>query len=85
MTNQKGGTNDLARILTDRMREAQKKDSVVDFGTIGNAGHLTTDHLQVMMEADDYSRISGLTLSKGDRVLVIWVDAEPVVVGKIER
>ncbi len=85
MANQQGGVNDLARVLTDRMKQTQDKDNLVDFGTIGNGGHLTTDHLQVMMETDDYSKLDGLTLTKGDRVLVIWVDTEPVVIGKIER
>lgn len=83
--NMNGGSNNLARVLTDRIKQAQEKDNLVDFGTIGNSGHLTTDHLQVMMETDDYSKLDGLTLAKGDRVLVIWVDTEPVVVGKITR
>ena len=83
--NMNGGSNNLARVLTDRIKQAQEKGNLVDFGTIGNSGHLTTDHLQVMMETDDYSKLDGLTLTKGDRVLVIWVDTEPVVIGKIER
>lgn len=82
---QQGGVNNLALILSERMKEAGKTDSVVDFGTIGNSGHLTTDRLQVMMEQDDYSRLDGITLEKGDRVLVIWIGTEPVVVGRLER
>jgi len=81
-----GGFSEMARVLTLRMKDAAKRDAIVDFGTIGKRGHLTTDALQVTMGPDDYYVIEGLeALRDGDRVLVCWAYPEPVIIGKIQR
>ena len=81
-----GGYSELARVLTERMKEAAKKDAVVDFGTIGKKGYLTTDALQITMNPDEYYVIEGVgELKDGDTVLVCWVYPDPVIIGKVQR
>lgn len=78
------GMNELALVLHERMKEAGKGDKVVDFGTMGKNGFLTPDILQMALRSDDYLTLKHVgNLVEGDRVLVIWVNSEPVIVGKL--
>lgn len=79
-----GGMNELADVLNRRMREAGRNDIVADFGTIGKNGFLTTDIMQKALRRDSYMILAHVgELKDGDRVLVVWVYPEPVIVGKV--
>lgn len=79
-----GGMNELANVLNRRMRAAADSDTVVDFGTIGKNGYLTTDILQTAFGSDNYKVLDHVgSLKEGDRVLVIWVYTEAVIAGKV--
>lgn len=80
------GINELANVLNQRIKESCKQDVIVDFGTIGKNGFMTTDMLQTAISKDDYLILEHIgNLKEGDRVLIAWVYPEPVIVGKIKR
>lgn len=79
-----GGMSELAGVLNRRMRETAGQDVVVDFGTIGRNGFLTTDIMQKALRRGSYIVLGHVgDLKDGDRVLVVWVYSDPVVVGKV--
>lgn len=80
------GISNLANVLNNRMKEVGKMDALADFGTVGKNGFVTTDILQMPLGRSDYMVLQHVgSLAEGDRVLVVWVYPEPVVVGKVTR
>ena len=84
------GTSKLANVLSRRMKKETDTPLVLDFGEIQSNGSLTTNTFPVSIPKGSYSVLSPLTagddadsasVSKGDRVLVAWVQSEAVVVG----
>jgi hypothetical protein len=85
--NNSQGAVRLAAVLQQRMKRIKNYDSGItaELGEIGAESALFVDSLpNVKLQSGDYFTLSGLSLSKGNRVLVIWTaNDEPVVVGKI--
>lgn len=78
--------NELANVLNNQIKESGKRDVSVDFGTIEKNRFLITDILQTALGKDDYFVLHHIgELNEGDRVLVVWVYSDPVVVGKIRQ
>lgn len=83
----KPGTNKLATVMVQRMRKENATSPVVDFGEIKKQGRLVTDQFPLPIDKGDYmvlSNVSAGKLSEGDRVLVLWVENEAVVVDVVE-
>ena len=79
------GTNKLANVLSQRMKEENESPLVIDFGSIQADASLVTNTFPVSILVD-YTICRQLTLdstgriSPGDRVLVAWVQNEAVVI-----
>lgn len=88
---QLAGVSKLAKVLTDRMREEFASPLVLDFGTIKANKSLVTNTFPVAIKKGAYSvckpllGTGNITLKAGMRVLVAWVQNEPVVIGTIKR
>lgn len=80
------GTNKLANVLSQRMKEENESPLVIDFGSIQADASLVTNTFPVSIPKGDYTICRQLTLdstgriSPGDRVLVAWVQNEAVVI-----
>lgn len=78
----------LAHTLQKRMKKIYEHDSTVytDLGTIKINNGLKLDNFDPVIPSSGYSKCSHVQnngLKKGDRVLVVWANGEPVVVDKI--
>ena len=83
MANAKG-TSLLARILDERMKEHGDSPLIIDYGRIKNNGSLVTNSFNVPIPKDDYMVCASSKVNKGDRVLVVWVQDDPVVVDTLK-
>lgn len=79
----------LAKVLDGRIREWAKPETIVDFGTIQSDGSLLCDDFGPPIPTGEYQICRTLSIKndyidmkirKGDRVLMVWIDSEPVVV-----
>lgn len=80
------GINKLGRVLQKRMGEVAYTPPSIDLGTIRSDMALVPDGLNLVIPRGDYSVMrhnEALDLDGGDRVVVAWIDSEPVVLGKI--
>lgn len=57
----------------------------LDFGEIQSNGSLLTNTVTVEIPKGDYLVLRGASVSKGDHVLVAWVQNDAVVLGKTQR
>lgn len=71
----------LGNQLAERMKRTAGAAVPVfaELGTINTNLSLTTDGLSTPIPASDYMTPSGVTLTAGDRVLVIWIGSNPVI------
>lgn len=76
----------LGNVLASRMKKTTKASTqvVAELGYIDSSMALTTDGLQDQIPQGEYMIDKSLTLSSGDRVLVIWCGMEPIVVAAVE-
>ncbi len=95
------GAAKLAAILDNRMSESTEGQLTFDFGQISSGYSLVTNTFPVPIPKSEYSvcrHISGIStgtaskhshslpkLAVGDRVLVVWVQEEPVVIDVIKK
>lgn len=91
----KSGVNELAKVLTSRMKEESKSPLAIDFGEIATNLSLITNTFPVPIPKEDYSLLQPLKregemaidteylVEAGDRVLVAWIGAEAVILGTI--
>lgn len=82
----KPGTNKLARVIAMRMRRENESSPICEFGEIQNNMSLITDSFPIPIQKGDYmvlGHVSAGRLSPGNRVLVIWMDNEAVVVDTV--
>ena len=84
------GTSHFARVLSERIKRQTEDNTIdLDFGTVLKNGNLLTDSFPEKISKKDYTKIkngrSHMELREGDRVLVLWVSDEPVVVGIIDE
>lgn len=78
------GTNKLARVIAQRMKQEADMPLVVDFGEIGSGRGLTTNTFSETIPEGDYTVcLHAGDLEPGNRVLVAWVGNEAVVIDKI--
>lgn len=79
----------LAKVLDNRIREWSAPVPVIDYGTIQPDGSLLCDQFGIPIPKDEYQICRTLSIKegdinmkikKGDRVLVVWTDEDPVVV-----
>jgi len=88
------GIGKLAAALDNRLKEYSSagSDFTADFGKISSNYSLVCNTFGEKIPPDEYSVCalragdgSASKLKKGDRVLVIWVQGEPVVIDKVKR
>lgn len=80
--NSKPGTNKLAQTIVDRMRKENVSSPISDFGEIKENKSLVTDQFPVPIPKSEYVVLKTVgKISPGDRVLVIWVQNDAVIVG----
>lgn len=84
------GTAHLARAIAKRIARQNEDNTVsLDFGTILKNKALLTDSFPEAFAKTEYTCLKTgrypANLHEGDRVLVIWVSDEPVVVGIIDE
>ena len=88
--NENAGISNLANVIRRRIKKETDTPLVLDFGEIQSNGSLITNTFPVSIPKGSYSVLSSLgasndtdsaSVSKGDRVLVAWVQSEAVVVG----
>lgn len=89
----KSGGNQLANVLTTRMKNENKSAQVIDFGEITTNLSLVTNTFPVPIPKEDYTLLQPLLkkgetaeeviVEEGDRVVVVWIGAEAVVIGRI--
>lgn len=76
------GTNKLASVINERLVRQTNQSLIVDFGTIQPNGCLQTNTFPVPVA--DYTLCEKLeSVSPGDRVLVIWVQSEAVIIDRL--
>lgn len=76
----------LAHTLQKRAKNVNYNDSIVytDIGTIVADNGLKLDTFEPVIPSDGYSRCKAASeLEKGDRVLLVWANGEPVIIDKI--
>lgn len=84
----KPGTNKLASVMTARMRKENTSPPAVEFGEIQGNKSLVTDSFPISVPKGEYmvlSHVSADKLSSGDRVLVVWIQNEAVVIDVVEN
>lgn len=85
MKEENKGINHLARTLSRRMNKQSESPPIVDLGTIKKNGSLVAHTFPETIAQSDYSILEGIDdLQENDRVLVVWVDSEPVIIGKLK-
>ena len=95
MLNSNKGIRDLAKVLDNRMKEHKEGEMLFDFGEIQSDWSLLMNTFPMPIPKSDYSvcrLLSGIRLrdgdvsvtipklKKGDRVLCVMVEGEPVVI-----
>ena len=78
------GISFLARVLDSRMKERGDSPLVIDYGRIKKNGSLVTNSFNVPIPKDDFMVCSSSDVKKGDRVLVVWVQDDPVVIDRLK-
>ena len=67
------------------LKETKVPDVVAELGTMKDGGILPDSYPESAEPDDDFLMLSDAKVSDGDRVLLIWTDAEEIVViGKVE-
>lgn len=80
----KSGFSHLADVISKRIKDETESPLIADFGEIKKNGSLRTNTFPVSIPKGDYTVCARAgELTKGDRVLVVWVENEAVVVDKI--
>lgn len=87
----KSGVNQLANVLTSRMKKENKSTQIIDFGEITDNLSLVTNVFPIPIPKEDYTLCQPLkkgeedtyTVEAGDRVVVAWIGAEAVIIGRI--
>ena len=77
----------LASTIQTRMKNISNNNAVLytEFGTIGSNNSLTLDTINDTIPKTDYSKCNSCSaLNKGDRVVVLWVAGEPVIIDKLK-
>lgn len=78
------GISRLARVLDNRMKERGEAPLMIDYGRIKKNGSLVTNSFNVPIPKDDYMVCASADVEKGDRVLVVWVQDDPVVIDRLK-
>ena len=78
------GISRLARVLDNRMKERGESPLMIDYGRIKKNGSLVTNSFNVPIPKDDYMVCASADVEKGDRVLVVWVQDDPVVIDRLK-
>lgn len=78
------GTSLLARLIDKRIREHGDTPLLIDYGTIKKSGSLATNSFNIAIPADDYMVCASAKVKKGDRVLVVWIQEDPVVIDALK-
>jgi len=83
----KEGISKLAKTLDIRIKEHSESGLEFDFGVIKKGMYLQPNTMNVKISKRDYSALSNLkgNLSSGDHVVFIWVQDEPVILGKVVK
>ncbi|MCD8011656.1 MAG: hypothetical protein LUG99_00490 [Lachnospiraceae bacterium] len=82
------GMNKLARVISQRASQVSSQtggDLVLDFGTILKDYSLRTDTFPIPIPRSDYYACSNAPISKGNRVLVAWVQNDVVVIDAVGK
>lgn len=79
------GLSRLAGVMRQLADGQVPKDLLLDFGVIQSDGSLMTNTFPSPIPKDDYLICSSASsnISRGDHVLVGWVQNDPVVIDKI--
>jgi len=87
------GSNKLAIILSKRIKKESDSPQILDFGSIQADYSLMADTFPIAIPQKDYTICRQLAAEKnggslkviqpGDRVLVVWVQNEAVVIDRI--
>ena len=83
--NNSPGLSKFAGIMQALAKGQVPKDLVLDFGEIQKNGSLLTNTVTVAVPKDDYLVLKGASISKGDHVLVAWVQNDAVVLGRTQK
>lgn len=80
------GRNNFMKVIEQLSgRRMAEQGTVAELGTMKDGGVLPDSYPDGSEADDDFLTISGAELNDGDRVLLIWTDAEEIVViGKVE-
>lgn len=79
------GLSRFAAIMQVLAKGQVPTDLILDFGEIQKNGSLLTNTVTVEIPKDDYLILKGASVSKGDHVLVAWVQNDAVVLGIIQN
>ena len=74
----------LARVIDARSKQHTDSPSDMDFGTIRSDHSLKCDNFPEVIAPEDYTICRSTGARSGSRVLLVWVDDEPVVIDIIE-
>lgn len=77
------GLSKLAGIFRGMAADQIPSDLVLDFGVIQKDGSLLTNTVPVAIPKGDYIICKHVSPSKGDRVLVGWVQNDAVIIDEI--
>lgn len=77
MSKDNSGTNKLASVIQDRMKQANESPLVLDFGTIGGDMSLKTNTFPLAIPQSDYMVCRSVALGKVDDVLYKTKENEP--------
>lgn len=78
------GISRLARVLDNRMKERGDTPLIIDYGRINKNGSLVTNSFKIPIPKNDYMVCASSNVNKGDRVLVVWVQDDPVVIDRLK-
>ena len=83
---QRNGRKNFIRAIEQISKGNQSAaDVVAELGTMKDEGILPDSYPESAEPDDDFLMLSNAKVSDGDRVLLIWTDAEEIVViGKVE-
>lgn len=73
----------LGETLAKRMTKTANAavDITAEYATINDNNSLTPDSLQVAIPEEEYIVLQDQTFNAGERVLIVWVGSDPVVIG----
>lgn len=77
------GLSKLAGVLRGMAAGQVPTDLVLDFGEIQKDGSLITNTVPIAIPKGDYIICKHASISKGDRVLVAWVQNDAVIIDEI--